>query len=138
MVAARCELIAEARSHDPDILEEIVAAWKRAFEEEAAAVFNFEDKACVASVESWIAYYPFDVGEDGPLMDALCDALVPEGQVPFKRKIMGGLDASWLVRHGVPTLTLGCGYWFNHTPREIVKLPEFLRAVRVAQRLMEA
>ncbi len=138
VVAPHAELIAEARSHDPAILEEIVDAWRRAFEEEAAAVVNHEGRSAVASLQSNISYYPFDIGEDGPTMQALAEALAPEGEEPFKRRIMGGLDASWLVRHGVPTLTLGCGYWANHTPAEQVRIPAFLQAVRVAERLMEA
>jgi tripeptide aminopeptidase len=138
VVTARAELVAEARSHDPEILEEIVAAWRTAFHEEAAAVRNFEDRPATVDFDSWVSYYPFDAGEDGPLMDALAESLIPEGQEPFKRRIMGGLDASWLNRHGVPTLTLGCGYWFNHTPREHVKIPEFLRSIRVCRRLMQA
>lgn len=138
VVTARAELVAEARSHDPEILEEIVAAWRTAFHEEAAAVRNFEDRPATVDFDSWVSYYPFDAGEDGPLMDALAESLIPEGQEPFKRRIMGGLDASWLNRHGVPTLTLGCGYWFNHTPREHVKISEFLRSIRVCRRLMQA
>jgi tripeptide aminopeptidase len=138
VVAPSAELVAEARSNDPDTLAEIVEAWRRAFEEEAAAMVNHEGRTAKAVFESWIAYHPFDLGEEGPAMDALVAALEPEGQEPVKRRIMGGLDANWLVRHGVPTLTLGCGYWFNHTPREHVKIPEFLRSVRVAQRLMLA
>lgn len=136
VVTPRADLMAEARSHDPTILAEIVEGWRRAFHEEAAAVRNFEDRPATVDFESWIAYHPFDLGEEGPLMDELCAALVPEGQEPFKRKIMGGLDASWLTHHGLPTLTLGCGYWFNHTPREHVRISEFLRGIRVARRLM--
>ncbi len=138
VVTARAELLAEARSHDPEELARIVDAWRRAFHEEAAAVRNHEGRPATVEFDSWVAYHPFDVGQDGPLMDALAESLLPEGQEPFKRRIMGGLDASWLTRHGVPTLTIGCGYWFNHTPREHVRIPEFLRSIRVARRLMEA
>ena len=138
VVTALATLKAEARSHDHDVLADIVEGWRRAFQEETDAVRNFEDRPTRVEFDAWTAYHPFDLGADSPLMDDLAAALVPEGQEPYKRKIMGGLDASWLVRHGVPTLTLGCGYWFNHTPREHVRLSEFLRSIRVARRLMQA
>jgi tripeptide aminopeptidase len=136
VVAAEATVSAEARSHDPVVLEEVVEAWRRAFDEEAAAVTTAEGHPVDMDFTSWPAYHPFDLGDGGPAMGALARALAPEGLAPEPRRIFGGLDASWLVRHGVPTLTLGCGYRFNHTPREEISVPDYLRAVRVAARLM--
>jgi tripeptide aminopeptidase len=47
----------------------------------------------------------------------------------------GGTDASWLVRHGIPTVTLGCGTHNPHTVGEYVSIDAFLTACQVAVEL---
>jgi len=44
----------------------------------------------------------------------------------------GGLDANWLVKHGVPTVTFGSGQAEVHTVNEYVNVPEYLKACRLA------
>jgi tripeptide aminopeptidase len=44
----------------------------------------------------------------------------------------GGLDANWLVKHGVPTVTFGAGQAEIHTVHEYVDVPEFLQGCRMA------
>ena len=44
----------------------------------------------------------------------------------------GGLDANWLVKHGVPTVTIGAGQYEIHTVKEYVDLPEFAQGCRLA------
>ena len=42
------------------------------------------------------------------------------------------LDANWMVRHGIPTVTLGAGQNDIHTVKEWVDVPEFLEGCRAA------
>ena len=44
----------------------------------------------------------------------------------------GGLDANWLDKHGVPTVTIGAGQYEIHTVKEYVNLPEFADGCRLA------
>ena len=44
----------------------------------------------------------------------------------------GGLDANWLDKHGVPTVTIGTGQYEIHTVKEYVDLPEFADGCRLA------
>jgi tripeptide aminopeptidase len=44
----------------------------------------------------------------------------------------GGLDANWMVRHGVPTVTIGAGQNQIHTIEEFVDLTEFQRGCAMA------
>ena len=44
----------------------------------------------------------------------------------------GGLDANWLVRNGVPTVTFGAGQHNIHTIEEYVDLPEFYQGCAMA------
>jgi tripeptide aminopeptidase len=44
----------------------------------------------------------------------------------------GALDANWLDKHGVPTVTIGAGQYEIHTIKEYVDLPEFAQGCRLA------
>ena len=54
------------------------------------------------------------------------------GREPTLRTTNGGLDANWMVKHGVPTVTLGAGQNDIHTVNEWVDLPEFEVACELA------
>ena len=44
----------------------------------------------------------------------------------------GGLDANWLVKHGVPTITFGAGQNNVHMVEEFVDVPDYLDGCRLA------
>jgi tripeptide aminopeptidase len=44
----------------------------------------------------------------------------------------GGLDANWLVKHGLPTVSIGAGQNEVHTVHEYVDLPEFAKGCQLA------
>ena len=50
----------------------------------------------------------------------------------------GGLDANWMVRHGIPTITFGAGQHNPHTTEEYVDLEEFRDGCRLALALATA
>ena len=54
------------------------------------------------------------------------------GWQPTLRLTNGGLDANWMVRHGIPTVTFGAGQNDIHTVKEWVDVPEFLEGCRLA------
>ncbi|MNY57098.1 succinyl-diaminopimelate desuccinylase [compost metagenome] len=43
----------------------------------------------------------------------------------------GGLDANWLDKHGVPTITIGAGQAEIHTIKEYVNLKEYEKGCRL-------
>ena len=47
----------------------------------------------------------------------------------------GGNDANWIVAHGVPTVTIGCGQRNVHMPTEFIDLADFHRACSLAREL---
>ena len=51
------------------------------------------------------------------------------------RSSNGGLDANWLVRHGIPTVTSGAGQNEPHTIDEWINLDEYDRACALAVQL---
>ena len=54
------------------------------------------------------------------------------GLEPVTMVSAGGLDANWLVKHGVPTVTFGAGQAEIHTVNEYVVIPEFAQGCRLA------
>ena len=59
-------------------------------------------------------------------------AVEPLGLEPIPLFSNGGLDANWLVKHGLPTVTFGAGQNEVHTVHEFVDLPEFANGCRLA------
>ena len=59
------------------------------------------------------------------------------GLTPSLRIGNGGSDANWLVRHGIPTVSLGCGTHNAHTIEEYVSVDEFSAACRLALELVK-
>ena len=57
------------------------------------------------------------------------------GREPNCRTTNGGLDANWMVRHGIPTVTFGAGQNEVHTIDEWIDLTEYERACALALRL---
>jgi tripeptide aminopeptidase len=47
----------------------------------------------------------------------------------------GGLDANWMMVHGIPTVTLGCGQMHIHTTSECLDVSAFEHACQIALRL---
>ena len=44
----------------------------------------------------------------------------------------GGLDANWLDKHGIPTVTIGAGQREVHTVKEYVVLDEYVTGCKIA------
>ena len=61
-----------------------------------------------------------------------CRVVESLGGTPDVKIANGGLDANWLVRHGIPTVTLGAGQNEIHTVKEYVDLTEFAAGCRLA------
>jgi len=57
------------------------------------------------------------------------------GLKPSIRSANGGLDANWMVRHGIPTVTFGTGQHEAHTIDEWIDLNEFDNACAIAVQL---
>jgi tripeptide aminopeptidase len=62
-------------------------------------------------------------------------AVKAQGIQPEIRIANGGLDANWLVRHKIPTVTFGAGQNEPHTVDEWVDLKEYEAACGLALQL---
>ncbi len=123
---------AEARSHDRDFRTRIADEIVRAFELAAQSVQNAAGACGSVSVARRVDYDPFLLSEDAPAVRACAKALSAIGRDPVTNISDGGLDANWISRHGVPTVTLGCGQRDPHTTTERVNIADYLDACRAA------
>ena len=122
----------EARSQDAKFVRQIAAGYRDAFKKAARQVTDHHGKSAKVKFQSRLAYYPFRLRPDSPVVKAAQAAVQALGWEPDLRVSNGGLDANWLVRHGVPTITFGAGQNNVHTVDEFVSVPDFLDGCRLA------
>ena len=122
----------EARSHDQKFNRTITLAYRDAFTSAAAKVKNQAGKRAKVRFVSRKDYYPFKLKETSPVVRQALAAAELTGRQPTLRISNGGLDANWLVRHGIPTITFGAGQNNVHTVDEYVNVDEYLEGCRYA------
>jgi tripeptide aminopeptidase len=122
----------ESRSHDPRFVRTITNAYRDAFR--AAAKHVSDDRGRIAKVrfETRHDYYPFHLKATEPVVRHALAAAEQAELKPTLRVTNGGLDANWLVRHGIPTVTFGAGQNNIHTVDEFVDVAEFAKGCRMA------
>jgi tripeptide aminopeptidase len=122
----------ESRSHDQKFFREITTAYKEVFAKAATQVSDHEGNAGKVKFTSRTDYFPFRLSDDAPVVRRAVAAVMSIGREPTTKVTNGGLDANWMVRHGIPTVTLGAGQNDIHTVKEWVDVPEFLEGCRLA------
>jgi tripeptide aminopeptidase len=125
----------ESRSHDPKFFKQITAAYKAAFEKAAKKLKNSEGKTGRIKFKVRTDYHPFRIKDTLPVVKRAVAAVSEGGGKPNIRTTNGGLDANWMVRHGIPTVTFGAGQNEAHTIDEWINLDEFEKGCALALRL---
>ncbi len=129
---------AEARSHDPVFRARIVREIQRAFLRAARQVRSSTGKRGAVEIGVRHDYESFLLPSDDPSVLEAESSLMSIGRNPVRAVANGGVDANWTTRHGIPTVTIGCGQRNVHTVNESLELDEFEAACRVALRLATA
>ncbi len=127
----------ESRSHDAKFVRQISAAFKAAFTSAAAQVKDHEGRTAKVKFTSRLDYLPFRIKEDAAVVKRAAAAVRAIGREPNPRVTNGGLDANWMVKHGIPTVTFGAGQNEIHTVKEYVDLNEFDSGCRLALTLAQ-
>jgi tripeptide aminopeptidase len=122
----------ESRSHEARFARAITAAYKEAFCAAAGQVRDADGRTAQVRFASRLDYHPFRLKDAAPVVRHACRAARELGWEPKLKVANGGLDANWLVRHKVPTVTLGAGQNAIHTVDEFVDLTEFVAGCRLA------
>jgi tripeptide aminopeptidase len=122
----------ESRSHEARFVSGITAAYREAFRNAARQVVNDRGKTARVKFHARRDYYPFRLKPTNPVVRHAVAAAEAAGLRPTLRVTNGGLDANWMVRHGIPTITFGAGQNQVHTTDEFVDLKEFANGCRLA------
>jgi tripeptide aminopeptidase len=122
----------EARSADAKFAVTISEAFHQAFKKAQTEITAADGSAAEVKFESSHAYPPFNLSEDEPAVKHAKRAAESIGLKPTTLFSNGGLDANWLVKHGLPTVTFGAGQYEVHTVKEYIDLPEFAQGCRLA------
>lgn len=122
----------EARSSDAAFAAAISAGFRDAFAKAQQEVKDAEGATAEVKFTNTPSYPPFTLADDSPAVAHAKRAIEAIGLQPTTIFSNGGLDANWLVKHGVPTVTIGAGQYEIHTVKEYVDLPEFLQGCRLA------
>ena len=125
----------EARSPSEEFTASITAGIRAAFEKARTQVTDTEGEMAGMEFTNVKAYPPFNLGEDAPVVRHAVKAVEALGMTPTFIFSNGGLDANWLDKAGVPTVTIGAGQYEIHTIKEYVHLPEYARGCRLAVEL---
>ncbi len=136
VVADLVEIQAEARSHDSQFRDAIASAIEQAFIEAAAKIISTGGTSVNAEVTRRVDYDSFRLSEDSPPVQIAAAAIAEAGGTAEYAVTNGGVDANWLVKHGIPTVTLGCGQRQVHTKGETLDVPDFIRGCRIARSLI--
>jgi tripeptide aminopeptidase len=122
----------EARSPDLAFAHAITEGFREALKKAQEEIKDADGATAEVKFEASHAYPPFNLAADAPVVR---HALRAAESISMKAKTVfsnGGLDANWLVKHGLPTLTIGAGQYEVHTVKEYVHLPEFANGCRLA------
>ncbi len=122
----------EARSSDAAFAATIADAYRQVFEKAQAEVKDVDGETAEVKFTAVKSYPPFNLADDSPAVKHAKRAVEAIGLKPTTVFSNGGLDANWLDKHGVPTVTIGAGQYEIHTIKEYVDLPEFAQGCRLA------
>jgi tripeptide aminopeptidase len=116
VVPERCKLLAEARSLDPERVEDVVARMIDAVQDGAAAA------ECDVDVECEKLFDGYRKKPSAPAIAAAEGALRACGYEPRRIVTGGGSDANALVPKGIEVVNLANGTERNHEPTERVSV----------------
>jgi tripeptide aminopeptidase len=138
VVTDYARLTGESRSHDPHFVRAITAAYRDAFESASRRVRDHNGRGAKVRFHARLDYHSFCLSPDAEVVHLAQKASRDAGFDAVLRVTNGGLDANWMVRHGVPTVTFGAGQRNVHTVNEYVDLADFHAGCRLALALATA
>lgn len=122
----------ETRSPESDFAAAITKAYREAFAKAARSVTDDKGSTAKLRFDGREIYPPFNLDGHSEAVARAKDAARSMGLKPRTIFSNGGLDANWLVEHGVPTVTFGAGQHEIHTVNEYVDIGEFIDGCRMA------
>ena len=125
-------ILAEARSHDPTFRKQIIQTWKDEFAAAVQNCSNHHGDTGAVTFGPGPTYESFALDKNEPCVQRILAAAAQCAINPELVSNDGGMDANWIVAHGIPTVTIGVGQRFVHRPEEWIDLDDFEDACQLA------
>jgi tripeptide aminopeptidase len=122
----------EARSPEAAFATKIAKGFEASFKKAQSEVKDTEGETAGLKFEHVASYPPFKLDEKSEVVERAVAAAKKLGLEPNLIFSPGGLDANWLDKHGIPTVTIGAGQREVHTIKEYVILSEYAEGCRLA------
>ncbi len=132
VVAERCELTAEARSHEPATLATQVTAM--------LDTLTWAASECEVDLETRVdnVFGGYRLTASDPQVAMALQVLATQGYAPRQVTTGGGSDVNAFIANGFPAVNLCNGMVAVHTPDEHISVDSLERMVRVTLGLIEA
>lgn len=125
VVMPSLHILAESRSHNPVFRRKIIETWQDAFRRAAKSVTNIHNQHGAVEFGPGPTYEAFALANDAPVVKAV-EKAAEQINLPIKlASNSGGMDANWIVAHGIPCVTLCVGQRDVHSPNEWIDLIDF-------------
>ena len=121
----------EARSPEAAFATKIAKGYGDAFAKAKGRVKDQEGHTAEVTFSHKVSYPPFKLAENSKIVKRATKALQMLGIEANTLFSNGGLDANWLDKHGIPTITIGAGQAEIHTIKEYVNLSEYEKGCRL-------
>jgi tripeptide aminopeptidase len=132
VVMPALHILAEARSHDPAFRRRIIERWHQAFNDAVQQVANQEGRHGSVAFGPGPTYEAFALQESEPVVQRVLAAAQQCNLAVTLVSNDGGMDANWIMAHGIPAVTMGVGQRQVHTADEWIDLVDFDKACQLA------
>lgn len=131
VVMPEMSILAEARSHDPTFRKQIIEKWQTTFSNTAQRLTNSHGQTGTVSFGPGPTYESFALDENEPTVQTILKAAKVCNIDAELVSNDGGMDANWIVAHGIPAVTIGAGQRDVHKPDEWIDLGDFEKACQL-------
>ncbi len=124
-VTSYVKINGESRSMDKNFVSQITKEYEKSFQAASLKVLDTKKNKSKIIFKKNIDYYPFKLNTN---QDVVKFSQSISKKIGFKGNIVsvnGGLDANWLVRKNIPTITFGNGHYKPHSLDEYLSISEF-------------
>ncbi len=129
IVAAKCEIVAEARSRRESKLKRQTTTMVRALERAA------KKHHAQVNVKVERAYEQFRFSQRDPVIRWISAAVERVGRTPVYEPSGGGSDANIFNAHGIAAVPVGVGYEKIHTTDEFISIAELVKTAELVVEL---
>ena len=122
----------ESRSMDQVFTSEITHQYEKNFNNASELVKSLDNKKASIEFKKSIDYYPFKLDENLKVKKIIKNSANKIGIESKNVHVNGGLDANWLIKNGIPTVTFGNGHYNPHSLDEYLDIQEYEDSCRLA------